>query len=1241
MYAAAVDSSRETTYGGSVVHADAANLVGQRLGDRFQILRLVGVGAHGAVYEAVDEEFDRRVALKTLLGLQPEELFRFKHEFRTLSDASDPRLVTLYELFVSRELAFFTMEFVEGTDLLSYVRPGGGAFDEGRLRQAMRELALALSALHSFGRVHCDLKPSNVLVDRDGRVRLADFGLARELGDVDPETELVGTPAYMSPEQAAAQELDTRSDWYSVGVMLYEALTQEFPFGELSGMPLLMMKQVSTPTRPSQLVPELPPDLDALCMDLLAREPQARPEPSEVLARLGTPGGRLTAVAGEELFIGRENELARLGAALGATRDSHARPGRPVVTFVRGRSGMGKTALLRRFVRQVRENTQAVVLAGRCYERESVPYKGLDVLIDALRRHLAQREVIGEPRIAVDHAGALARMFPVLGDAPGFVEAPPEFDGDPFAVRQAAMAALREILAELAARRPLVVHLDDLQWCDRDSARLLVDLMRPSTRPALLMVLSYRSEDVGQSAVVRDLLEGARPLAGELAVEEMEVKPLPPVDAVRLARSTLLGRPDADHLAEVLAAESEGSPLFVSELARYVLAQTSLMDLSAGSLDLETVIRTRMGELPPEARQLLDVVSVAGRPLPQGTALAAAGLGEAGPESVAMLRSASFVRTRGGGSTDAIEPYHDRIAKAVRSGLDPFELRNVHRRLAERLERAGADAEDLAYHLEAAGDAVRAAENCAKAAESASRALAFDRAARLFRKALRLLPEGHSQRSGLRVALADALAHDGRGGEAGEAYLEAARDAAAHEVVELRRRAAEQLLRSGRVDEGLVQLRRVLTDVGIDAPSNAQSALVRLLWKRLRIRLRGRQFEERPEAAVPANLLLRIDTCWAACTGLIAFNVVQGQDFQALHLLLALEAGEPRRVARALGTETLYSATGGEKTAAHTQRLLSEVQWLARRIDDPLALGTASLAAGVADVYRGRFKAAHPKLQRAETILRDRCTNVAWELSMARTFSVTSQYYLGDVPAMADTMGRSLDDAAARDDVHTEIMMRLSYGPVEFMAADELDRARGEVAECQRLWPFELSGPTFRYVLMLTQARIERYAGRYDRSFAPFEEHWSALRRSFMLSKQPLRVFCNHDRGCSAASAAFLARGDRRERFLAAAAADAKRLADENVAWASALASPISASVHAGRGDQQRALAELSRGWRQFVDADMALYAAAVLRRRGELRGGDAGARDIGEADTQMHDRGIVNPASMTNMLVPPVAHWE
>jgi len=198
--------------------------------------------------------------------------------------------------------------------------------------------------LHETGKLHRDIKPSNVLVTKEGRVVILDFGLVAEVEgkELHDSVTLAGTPDYMSPEQGAQLPISRASDWYSVGVMLYQALTARLPFAG-KFFEVMMNKQNFDPPAPNELVPDLPPDLNDLCVRLLRRKPEERPVGREILRILGHgKTGPLqrpisstdTSLAQTSVFVGRERQLRELGEAFTVTRR-----GQTVTVYLHGSSG--------------------------------------------------------------------------------------------------------------------------------------------------------------------------------------------------------------------------------------------------------------------------------------------------------------------------------------------------------------------------------------------------------------------------------------------------------------------------------------------------------------------------------------------------------------------------------------------------------------------------------------------------------------------------------------------------------------------------------------------------------------------------------------------------------------------------------------------------------------------------------------------------------------------------------------
>jgi eukaryotic-like serine/threonine-protein kinase len=486
---------------------------GNTLAGRYQLLREIGQGASGRVYEALDlRRGGRRIALKLLTQGDPQQIYRLKNEFRSLAELAHANLVALHALGSDGMRWFVAMDLVRGTDFLSHVRPAPrGELDAARLRAALAQLLRGVAAIHSAGKMHRDLKPSNVLVEDDGRVRIVDFGLVtpQSPGGVGRTRDgwFAGTPDYAAPEQLGGEPFDAQADLYAIGVMLYQALTGELPF---TGSPERMLsdKLGREPNLLHSTGRELPDDLSTLCAGLLARDPRARPDAVAVLERLGDVCRQPACALEPARFHGRTHELARLTDAL---IDAS---GRATALLVHGAAGSGKSALVRHFAEQVRREHHAVVLAGRCDAREEVPYRALDAPMDALSRFLTALPESEAASLMPRDAALITRLFPTLARVPALRRMPLRRMqlAEEVSARAFAGAALKELLARIADRRPLLLVFDDVQWDDPESGALLSELVREPGAPAALFLCVCRSDQLAASALLRGLSgEGAPP----------------------------------------------------------------------------------------------------------------------------------------------------------------------------------------------------------------------------------------------------------------------------------------------------------------------------------------------------------------------------------------------------------------------------------------------------------------------------------------------------------------------------------------------------------------------------------------------------------------------------------------------------------------------------------------------------------------------------------------------------------
>lgn len=1259
--------------------------------ERFRIRRRLGSGGMGIVYEAHDRDSDRVVALKALTRTEAAHISRFKNEFRSLADVSHPNLVSLYEFMADGQYWFFTMELVQGINFLEYVRPGYRArrisadaaetllksgdpdtagvadyeaetqqleaidsdfsfdspsessldsslsrsrLDLNRLTSALRQLAEGLHALHQTGKLHRDIKPSNVLVTKDGRVVILDFGLVAEIEPrgLHESVNLAGTPDYMSPEQGAQLPISEASDWYSVGVMLYQALTGKLPFtGKF--FEVMMNKQSADPPEPAELVSGLPPELNALCMRLLQRDPARRPRGREVLRELGhgktgplkaalMPSvGVSTIEAGP--FVGREDHLRKLNEAFQTIRGDEA-----VTVFIHGSSGMGKSALVRHFLDDLKKSEKDVILLqGRCYERESVPYKALDGVIDSLTKYLASLPSNRADALMPRDVPALARLFPVLLQVDSVFDAPQREEEipDPFTLRRRAFTALRELLTRISDRQPLVIYIDDLQWSDADSTTLLDDLLRPPDSPPLLLLVSFRSEDVETKPFLRALLNTAN---GQTR-RELAVTPLSRNEARNLIANLLGSKARSiEPFVESIVREAQGNPFLIEQLSQYA---SSTAQRSTTGISLVVMLEARLRQLPRGSRQFLDCLALAGRPVNPEVAFQAAALSGDDLPLVSSLRAAQFLRS--GGSEHTVELYHDRIRETFAAQLEPSKVKQIHRRLAQAIEARGIDdPESLFEHYLGAGERVRAASHAATAANKAAALLAFDRAAAFYRRALELSPVKGAELLEMKQALAEALVNAGRPAEAAEAFLDLAEDSSASRSLDFKRRAAEQLLMGGHISEGLELIRSVLAAVGFTLPAGPKRALLSLLINRLRLSLRGLDFVERTAKQIPEAELFRIDICWAVAAGLGGVDLIRGADFHCRHLLLALRAGEPFRVARGMSFEAAQIASRGGPSRQRTLKIAQRAEELAQQVGHPHAIGLATWASGVAAYLVGHWKKAAELCEEAAEILRDRCTGVTWELAIAQRFMLSALIYQGELAEVSRRVPALLSAALEQGNLFAATDLRTRMNLV-WLAADHPDRARAEVIEALKAWPHE-GFHLQHYSSLLALVQIELYTGDAEVAWKHIQGQWKALEGSMLLRIQVLRLEAMHLQARAALASALADPSVAGERYRIAETM-ARRIAKERMPWADQLANMIRAAIAHSKGQTAEARRLLTDAAERFDLADMHLYAAAARRRLGEITGNERGAELVNEANDWMKEQKIHNAERVTRTLAP------
>lgn len=1069
---------------------------------RFTIGPLLGSGGFGDVYLATDRELGAEVALKVLREPRGTSLLALKREFHNLAHVLHEHLVTLYGLHEHEGLWFVTMQLVRGKTLREMLPLQRAAYtldlgtsdvpldpaehadgaSAAELVDWLGQAAVGIQALHDAGLVHGDLKPTNLLVGDDGLLRIADFGLTAALGSQHSGHSSYGTPLYAAPERVQGSEPAQSSDWYSFGVMLFEAVTGRPPF---MGSAVLEDKLSRDAPRASEdaLVPPL---LDDLIAALLARDPASRPAGPAVLEALGVsyqPSAMLRPVE-------RPSELARI---VDVGRQVLAE-GKPRRVDVVGGSGLGKSPLLRS-VAQALDWEGFTVLSTRCHAAVEVPHQALDGLVDQIALVVDDVD---------EDLSALASLFPVLGE-----HGDGEVFGSERARRAQAGAELAWLLGELG---PTALIIDNAQWGDADSGILLARTLAEEL--PLLVVLGRRP---GQHSATAEALADGLP---DLPCTEIELAPLTPSDLARHAPEL-----DEPTLGRVLR-ESQGNAYLVSlQLSRS--ATGSVIEI------LDDTVRA----LGPAALDPLCAVCTSPAPLTRARLVSLMG-GSLEPEAMLELRHRALVHVLHDGR---LEPYHARVREVVLASLgEEGNRRWSERHVALLLGEERVDHAALLNHLEQLGDYEALASHAAVAAEEAVAQHAPLQAARLWRWVLDHGQLEDEERLELLVRQGEAFSVAGRAQDAADAYLAAAE--LSPEPGRLRTRAAAALLNTGDAARGIPLLRELLSEVGVSWPSGALASVARILAAKAKISwLRGR-FVEGP---TEAGDRLRLDVLHAAATGLGLIDPVRGATLQNEHTVFALRAGDRYRAARALFVDAAYSTvTGPSAYPQAVQRLDEAARFAAELPHDDYLDALSLMSRGLTAYLSARNEESAQLFGEAEAVYRARCRDVLAEVSTAASLRAFSLEQVDRWAELVPYIQPRLQEALHDDNIQLIAMLGALQASRTHLLADRVDAAWALLQRTETRLS-GVDAVVLEERLIDARCDLLRYEGRFEEAFACWSESHERMRRAGLL-RLYIRGVRSHARlGMLAAAAGelgvarqALARTRKRGGHLAEAASD-------------------------------------------------------------------------------------------------------
>ena len=1213
--------------------------------ERFQLIEELGAGSMCIVYRVRDRQHGEVVALKTLRHLDPSSIYRLKQEFRALSQFDHPNLVSFYQLLQTDEGWFVSMELVEGGDFLSFVRGEEAAkesrartestwrsvsasrffqgapaepakradvvhqykpLEDGRLpdvihlRSCLRQLSEGVHQLHEAGRVHRDLKPSNVMVTDAGRVVILDFGLVAEIDQDYTEGTLqeniAGSAAYMSPEQSVGEPLSPASDWYSVGVMLYEALTGVWPFtGHLYA--ILTAKQEHDPTPPSVLVPGVPRDLDDLCMALLSRDPAQRPPGEEVLARLRlrqAPAGRhIAPVQGRLRFRTRQmNALAKAFQT--------AKSGRAVVALVRGSTGSGKSTLVREFVKGLRRREFVTALKGACYEWESMSYKALDGSMDNLSRVLRRMSASATRELGSRDLAHLADIFPVLYrvdslDLQGF-------DTSGVAEEERLPAAFRgylTLMSAMARDQPVLLHIDDVQWGDRESAVFLGSLLQRASRMSLMVVLSY------QVGVPSEFLDQVLPMLREADVDlkTVDLTALTPEQTVEVA-ADLMGADTADPEVLKISRVSKGNPGHLRTLIR----QRADFAHRASPYDhaINEVMVAQIHQLKGPPLRLLTVLTVAGGPIPTEHAIAAAELDDEAFATITTLRAHELISVAGLEGSDTLDIAGDRLRQYLDDHLQDDLRTYAHGAVAKILELTGNfEPHQLVNHWLGAGDEKKASLVAWLSGERAMKQGDYRRGAPLLALALQFGHWSIRERQSMLVQLGYANAMIGRGLQSAGFYGDAVAAAPKSRVAFLETRQAEQLLSAGYLDEGTAILDRLLKAAGQHATSGGLFRGQMERWRRFKLWRRGMEFDGRQQVEVDAEAVAKVDLCWTTVNVMELADPIRALANQSGHLLIALDVGENEGVLKAMATEFFHQALAepmGEWPEMHLRGME-----IARNLNSHAGMGRMTVAAGRANFEAGSFIDAARGCVEGDAILSHHGVGVAWERFRALLCAARAYIRVGDLESAAAISEPLLQQSVAAENLLFQVDLLATASAWTHVAGRTASTGLARLNDALSRWPQE--GFSLQHAHSLVgRSFLLRALDRPDEAWSELRRDWSALERSGLLAIPSVRA--DAWLAMARSGLGWAVEGD--SRALAQAEVALGVLEKDNQAWVLPWIALCRAGVHTVRGtDPAPALEQARLG---FEAEGLRLGSALAGVRSGRLRADDLGS-NFGDID--------------------------
>jgi len=726
-------------------------------GKRYTIEKEIGRGGMAVVFKGRDKSTKRPVAIKLLLNiaLHGDFIIRFRREFQSMKTLEHQNIVSVFDFLEMDTYCFYIMEFIDGKNLKQYYHENPVSNPEvknfslklKKFLESIGHLCDGLDYIHKHGFIHRDVKPSNIMITSNDQVKLMDFGLvkSRDFSISLTRTGIIsGTVAYMSPEQAQGKSLDLRTDIYSLGVILFEIVTDSLPFFDENPINLLIKHMHDPPPVPLKINPRIPAELNRIILKCLNKDPQLRFQNTLVLKesllrifdRQYQEQQQTDKIAGQESisssgirnllqpkFVGRSQELSYLNRLL---KDVERGKGKSII--VRGGKGIGKTKLIQEMKNEgLIKNLR--FFHGIAYSRDEIPYKPFTDIVEQFARYASLYDSTTSPDLSSKNMLPINKILSTISK---------EIDKtktDNIAVktyfienRSRIFEIFLRFFKTLSKENPLILFLDNFHLADENSLLLFSYLTKHLTRSKTLIITAIRSDELAsqeKEPAEKNVMEYL--LRYRTSPSIIELGGLSMQQIAEMIRGMLGIESISTEVTTLIFHRSRGNPLIAQETLKNLLEEHVFTFSDAGwtekaftGLDIPhnftQLLNLRLNRLNEAQWRFLSIASILGTTFDVSFLFEVEKYdAESGAKLIFELCNEGFLSEIQSSLSDLYSFVHEEMCFILNSLLSEDEKKYIHAAVLTRmLKRAPEEQEifaDKLYHhaINSEGHTVRAA----------------------------------------------------------------------------------------------------------------------------------------------------------------------------------------------------------------------------------------------------------------------------------------------------------------------------------------------------------------------------------------------------------------------------------------------------------------------------------------------------------------------------------------------------